>query len=536
LDFAAQATFAMSFLAAVCRPGGLGAGHFGWNQETLARFRRAIHWFLAVYIPAFLLTSSCAYGAASDYFDSLGRVCFILAHVWSAIILWRLFQGSNGILATFIPEHPTSLVTRWRHVWFPLLLAIPLLLVVFASLGYLITAVEFSLGFLKTLTLIAGGSVCYGLALRWFTMKQRELALAEAIERRRSRQEAAASGKQQEQSGEVVSVDLEDEEERHLDSISEQTRALLRLLFSLAVGVAIILFWSETFPLIEVVDSIPIPRTEGLTLLGLLEALLIGIVTYITVRNLPGLLELGVLRAKTVEAGTRHAISTLCQYAVTAIGLTLLLNTLNADWAKFGWIAAALSVGLGFGLQEVVANFVCGLIVLLERPIRVGDVVTVEGMIGTVTKIQMRATTITNWDRQEFVVPNKTLITSTLLNWTLSAPLNRILIPVGVAYGSDTERARQILIDVAADHPRVLEDPAPSAAFEQFADSSLNLALRAYLPDLENRIETITELHTEINKRFAAAGIEIAFPQHDIHLRGGWDDTRRQSADGPEGA
>ena len=441
-----------------------------WAPATLDGTRkrspgsaRAIHWFLAVYIPAFLLTSSCAYGAASDYFDSVGRVCFILAHVWSAIILWRLFQGSNGVLATFTREHPTSLVTRWRHLWFPLLLAVPLLLVVFASLGYLITAVEFSLGFLKTLTLIAGGCVSYGLALRWFTMKQRKLALAEAIERRRSRQEAAASGKQQEQSGEIVSVDLEDEEERHLDSISEQTRALLRLLFSLAVAVAIIVFWSQTFPLIEVVDSIPIPRTEGLTLLGLLEAVLIGVVTYITVRNLPGLLELGVLRAKTVEAGTRHAISTLCQYAVTAIGLTLLLNALNVDWAKFGWIAAALSVGLGFGLQEVVANFVCGLIVLFERPIRVGDVVTVEGMTGTVTKIQMRATTITNWDRQEFVVPNKTLITSTLLNWTLSAPLNRILIPVGVAYGSDTEKARQILLDVAADHPRVLDDPAPMA-------------------------------------------------------------------------
>jgi potassium efflux system protein len=373
LEFAARATFAMGLLAVVCRPGGLGASHFRWNQEALTRFRKAIHWFLVVYIPAFLLTSSCAYGAASIHFDSLGRVCFILAHVWSAIIFWRLFRGSNGVLATFTREHPASLVTRWRHLWFPLLLTVPLLLAVFAILGYLITAVEFSLGFLKTLTLIAGGSVLYGLALRWFTIKQRKLALTDALQRRRSRQEAAASGEQQ-PPGEIVSVDLDDDEDRHLDSISEQTRALLRLLVSLAVGVAIITFWSRTFPLIDVIDSIPIPHTEGLTLLGLAEAVLIGIVTYVTVRNLPGLLELGVLRTQTVEAGTRHAISTLCQYAVIAIGLTLLLNSLNVDWANFGWIAAALSVGLGFGLQEVVANFVCGLIVLLERPIRVGDI------------------------------------------------------------------------------------------------------------------------------------------------------------------
>ena len=100
---------------------------------------------------------------------------------------------------------------------------------------------------------------------------------------------------------------------------------------------------------------------------------------------------------------------------------------------------------------------------------------------GTVTKIHLRATTITNWDRQEFVVPNKTLITSTLLNWTLSAPLNRVIIPVGVAYGSDTDLARQILLEVAADHPLVLDDPPPMATFEQFADSSLNLTLRCFL-------------------------------------------------------
>ncbi|MHC4176968.1 MAG: mechanosensitive ion channel domain-containing protein [Planctomycetota bacterium] len=536
LEFAAQVTLALGFMAAVCRPGGLGACHFGWNQETLARFRSAVHWFLTFYIPASLLTASCAYGAASEYFDSVGRVSFILAHAWAAVVLWRLFRGSDGILATFTREHPTGLITRWRHLWFPLLLAFPLALVVFASLGYLITAIEFSLGFVMTLTLIAGGSVLYGLALRWFTMRQRRLALAEAIERRRSRQEATASGGQQEQPGEIVSVDLKDEEERDLDSISEQTRALLRLLFSVGVGVAIIVFWSRTFPLIEVLDSIAIPGAERVTLLGLAEAVLIGVVTYIAVRNLPGLLELAALRTTTVDAGTRHAISTLCQYAVTAIGLTLLLNALNVDWAKFGWIAAALSVGLGFGLQEVVANFVCGLIILFERPLRVGDVVTVEGMTGTVTKIQMRATTITNWDRQEFVVPNKTLITSTLLNWTLSAPVNRVVIPVGVAYGSDTEKARQIMLDVAADHPVVLEDPAPMATFEQFADSSLTLILRAYLPDLDNRLRTITELHTEIGKRFAAAGIEIAFPQQDLHLRSGWDGGRSAGSQAAEDA
>jgi potassium efflux system protein len=247
-------------------------------------------------------------------------------------------------------------------------------------------------------------------------------------------------------------------------------------------------------------------------------ALIVG-VTWLVTKNLAGLLELAVLRATSMDTGTRHATTTICQYAVMATGVVLLFNVLKLDWAKFGWIAGGLSVGLGFGMQEVVANFVCGLILLLERPIRVGDVVTVEGEIGTVTKIQMRATTITNFDRGEVVLPNKTLITSKLVNWTLSTAVNRILVPVGVTYGTDTEDARQILLGVATDHPNVLDDPAPMATFEQFADSSLNLVLWAYLPDRSYRVATISELHTEIDKRFAAAGIEIPFPQRDIHIR-----------------
>ena len=259
------------------------------------------------------------------------------------------------------------------------------------------------------------------------------------------------------------------------------------------------------------------------------KAVLIVVVTYIAVRKLPGLLELAVLRATSIDAGTRNAISTLCQYALIAIGLALLFNVLQVDWAKLGWIAAALSVGIGFGLQEVVANFVCGLIVLFERPIRVGDVVTVGGITGTVTKIRIRATTITNAERQDFVVPNKTLITGSLLNWTLSTAMNRITIQLGVASGTDTDKARQILLEIAANHPAVLNDPAPMATFERFGDSSLNLVLYAYLPDFDNRSNTITELHTEIVRRFGVADIEIPNPQFDVRHRDEKEDSLSRS-------
>ena len=517
LEVAAWITLVLAFLAALGRRGGLGTVHFRWQENSLARFRQAARWFAAVYVPALLLTYGGLYEEASDYLFSVGRISFMLAHVWMAILLWRLLRFSDGILAAAIREEPSSFVARWRYLWFPLGVLSPIALVVIAWLGYMMTALQLSIGLLQTAALIAGGVVFYRLARRWFRIKQRRLALTEALEKRRARQEAAASPEQQ-QSGDLVSVDVEAEEELDLVTIDEQTRDMLRLFFGLGTALAILFVWSQNFPVITTFDAVPIPLAGGLTLLGLAKAVLIVVVTYIAARNLPGLLQLAVLRTTTIEAGTRHAISTLSQYALIAIGLTALFNVLNVDWAKLGWIAAALSVGIGFGLQEVVANFVCGLIVLFERPIRVGDVVTVSGTTGTVTKIRIRATTITTGDRQDFVVPNKTLITSSILNWTLTAKLNRVIIRLRVASGSDTEKARQILLDVAADHPLILENPAPVATFEQFGASSLDLVLYAFLPDLANRTSTITELHTEINKRFAAAGIEIPNPQFDLHL------------------
>jgi potassium efflux system protein len=170
-------------------------------------------------------------------------------------------------------------------------------------------------------------------------------------------------------------------------------------------------------------------------------------------------------------------------------------------------------------LQEIFANFVSGIILLFERPIRVGDIVTLGDTTGIVNRIRMRATTIVDWDRKEYVVPNKDLVTERLLNWTLSDQTTRIVINVGVAYGSDTERACALLREVVDSHPEVLKDPVPLITFEGFGDSTLNIVVRCYLPSLDKRLMTIHDLHTMINKRFNAEGIEIAFPQRDLHIR-----------------
>ncbi len=506
---------------ACCYPGGLAAAHFGWRKEQLFWLRTGSLWLAVVFSPVTLLAYSTLASESGRFLFSFGRITFLFAFASMLVVLVGMFLLKNGgIRASLFPEDSTAPVTRSRFASLILVIGCPLGLMAFAIFGYTMTAINLGVAFVSTLIIIVTGSFFYSLTLRWFKVEFRRLAVAEAAEKRQARKEAAAN--KDEESDELISVS-EDGQEMNLVSVGEQTRYLLRLLFGMGTAVAVLSLWSTTLPLIPYLDTINIPLTEDFSLLDLAKAMLIVGVTWLITKNLPGLLELAVLRTKSIDAGTRHAIATICQYAVLASGFVLFFNVINLDWAKFGWIAGGLSVGIGFGMQEVVANFVCGLILLVERPIRIGDVVTVDGMMGTVTKIQMRAITITNLDRQDLVVPNKTLITGNILNWTLSASLNRIMIPVGVAYGSDTEKARQILVDVATDHPRVLADPAPIASFDQFADSTLNLVLRAYIPDLDNRVGTITDLHTEIDKRFAAAGIEIAFPQQDIHVRSGPD-------------
>jgi len=507
--------FAAAFVSAALRPDGIAVAHFKWHPERARQLRDVVRWVAWVYVPAIIVTISCSFGEASAYFDSLGRSAFVVAHLWTASVLVRMLLAKT-------PDRAGS-QDRLR-ITVPAIMLVTACLVLFglAVWGYLITALTVSLGLVASLGLVLVASILHGLTLRWFMVRRRSFELRERLEQTRARRSAPGEDSSSEPDR-ALPID-ESEGELDLGTVTHQIRSLLGSLFSVATLVAVAGFWYAAFPVVDLAGSATIPFLGGLTVLQVAQVGLIVLVTVTLVRNLPGLLELTIFRPTGIIPGTRFAISTLGQYAVIAIGATYALGIIEVDWAQFGWIAAGLSVGLGFGMQEIVANFISGLIILFERPIRVGDIVTVEGTTGTVTKIHMRSTTVVNWDRQEFVVPNKTLVTSTLLNWTLSTSVNRIVIPVGIAYGSDVDRALQTLLEVARNHPKVLDEPKPLATFESFADSSLSLILRAYLPDIDSRLATITELHAQIHRRFAAAGIEIAFPQRDLHLRSGWTD------------
>jgi potassium efflux system protein len=175
-------------------------------------------------------------------------------------------------------------------------------------------------------------------------------------------------------------------------------------------------------------------------------------------------------------------------------------------------------VGLGFGLQEIFANFVSGLIILLERPVRVGDTVTIEGISGTVTRIRIRATTITDWDNKEVIVPNKTFITGQLVNWTLSSEITRVVVPVAIAYGSDTALAVKTILETAQRNPLVLGEPEPRVLFNSFGDSSLNFEVFLYCRALGDRLPARHQFLLDVEAALREKGISIPFPQRDVHI------------------
>ncbi|NLW85404.1 MAG: mechanosensitive ion channel [Planctomycetes bacterium] len=306
-----------------------------------------------------------------------------------------------------------------------------------------------------------------------------------------------------------------------LNAVSKQTGQIMKYLLGGMLLIGMWLIWADILPALIMLKQVQLwTAVTAVTLVDLGLAIIMLVLTVAAARNIPGLLELAVLsRLHYLDMGAKHAAATLARYVIVALGLTITFQVLGLQWDHVQWLVAAMTVGLAFGLQEIFANFVSGLIILVERPIRVGDVVTVGTVSGTVSRIRIRATTIVDWDRKELIVPNKTFITDKLVNWTLSDTVLRVVIPVGIAYGSDTEKAKALLLKAAEDHELVLDDPAPSALFMSFGSSSLDFELRAFVGKIGDLLPVRHELHMAIDEAFKANGIEIAFPQQDVHLR-----------------
>jgi len=519
LLWVAPAFFYVQFFSVLCVPGGVAERHFHWQEKVPQQLRREFSFLKVTFLPAAFITLLVLYnqgGASGALGVGLERVALIVTLVLLAIFFYRL--------SSVALKHLSDSAPRVRQFYVILTVLVPLLLAGLAFTGYFYTAGTLTTSLIATLWFVFGLVVLHQAAVRWLLLAQRRIFLQTV----RKRLEAA----RQEDKHEVTDIDgisLEVEEpEIDLMALREESRKLLSTVLVIIGVVGFWIIWSELLPAFGILKEITLwhhsvidageEKIAPITLADIGKGMLIAIAAFVAIKRLPSLLEIVLLQRFNMTSGSRYAVTTLTTYFIVAVGALLFFRTIGADWSKLQWLFAALGVGIGFGLQEIVANFISGLIILFERPIRVGDVVTVGDTDGVVTRIRIRATTIKNWENQELLVPNKEFITGRLLNWSLSDQTTRIKVAVGVAYGSDVQKAMYLMDQAARENPSVLADPSPSVIFTAFGDNALNLTLRCFVGSTNDRMSTITALHEAINRKFNDAGLCISFPQRDVHL------------------
>jgi potassium efflux system protein len=512
--------FSLRFFKLLCMPGGVADRHFRWTGSVLSLIRRILTWASALLVPIGFVVALLFADPNATFGLGLQRLSLIALMLGLTLFLARLIHPTQGVLQNYLALHPEGWPNRLRLFWYFGILAIPLGLSALALAGFIYTAATLFGSLVQQLWLILLLVILQQSILRWLGVTHRRLALQAALDHPPEHRDADAGP------GHLHPVA---ERRMELVTLDEQTRRLLNAVIFVGALLGLWAIWSDVVPAFTRLQDVGLWTYMGLvdgeeklktfSLASVAFILATIAMATIAVRNLPALLEILLLDRFSVSSGARYAIKTLTAYILIALAVMTVSSTLGISWGRVQWLVAALSVGIGFGLQEIVANFISGIIILFERPVRVGDVVTIGQTTGTVTKIRIRATTVRNWDRQELLVPNKEFITNHLLNWTLSDSLNRVVISVGIDYNDDVRLAIRLMEEAVASNDRVLKEPPPSFIFERFGDSALMLQARCFVPEVEDRVPVISDLQQVILDKFRAHGISLAFPQRDIHLR-----------------
>lgn len=514
LTAAAFATWAIHTLRSWMRSGdGLMQAHFGLNEQLVQVLRKRLGLLYLIGLPL-LLAHIYLWNIDAESILSGATRLVMIALITTITLLWASLWPVKHLL-----NQLTETVSWWSRaeLWLALLVTFNVAMIGLTAAGYTFTVNVLIYAVLQALLVLLATIIFYKLGMRWVLIAERRLEFDRAKSRRA---EVLAAREKQEEEPPLETNYL------NLQTISDHSRTLLKTATVLLMVGMLWGFLGGFLPFFSALDNVELWHSlneagdvvSRVTLKNILFGIVLVSLSLLAAYNLPGLLELLLLRKLDLSPGSGYAVSMLLKYVLILIGVLGAFGQFGLEWGKLQWLVAALGVGLGFGLQEIVANFVSGLIILFEKPVRIGDTVTIDNLTGTVTRIQIRATTIVDWDRKEVIIPNKTFITQQLINWSLTDSVTRIVIKVGVAYGSDTELARRLLLDAANEDPKVLSDPKPDCYFTLFGDSALQMELRLHVNAMSDRMEVTHRVNTRIDAKFKEAGLEIAFPQLDVHL------------------
>ncbi|MBK4715718.1 MULTISPECIES: mechanosensitive channel MscK [Tenebrionibacter/Tenebrionicola group] len=406
-----------------------------------------------------------------------------------------------------------------RLVTITVLSLVPVGLLILTALGYFYTTLRLAHRWIDTVYLTIIWNLLYQTVLRGLSVAARRIAWRRALARREALEKEGAQG-----SNEPV-----EEPPLGLEQVNQQTLRITTLVMFALFGLIFWAIWSDLITVFSYLDSITLWHysvteagasvTKSVTMGSLLFAVVAFMLAWALIRNLPGLLEVLVLSRLKMRQGSSYAITTILNYVIIAAGAIAVLGSLGVSWDKLQWMAAGLSVGLGFGLQEIFGNFIAGLIILFERPIRIGDTITIGTYSGSVSRIRIRATTIIDFDHKEIIVPNKAFVTERLINWSLSDTITRVVVKLGVAYGSDLDKVQAVLLKAATGHPKVMHEPYPQVFFLAFGQSSLDHELQFYVRELGDRGLTQDAVNRTIDRLCRENSIDIAFNTLEVRLR-----------------
>ena len=514
------------FFRSMCRKNGIFVAHFAWSDTARATLGSLLTWFAWYQGAATFLFASAIASNQIELRYGIAILAFIAMSLGIAIFSFHFFKPKTGVAVNIVGHKPKSLLAQLA---LPFMVAAPLLIGLLPLTGFFDTAVELQSKLFISGVVLIFVSIFYGIVMRVLMVAYRRYLLRK-IKLRRANVEAQRNQQEQkEASGEAIPEIAPESLPDNQEAARKMRKSALSL-SSVMFLAGLWFIWLPLLPALGIVNEIVmwqknitvdgIPSSENVTLWNIIISVLFLIGGFIAAKNSRGMLEISFFDKVTLDPGARYAAVTILGYVIMGTSLVLGLGQLGIDWSKLQWIVAALGVGLGFGLQEIVANFVSGLIILFERPVRVGDTVTIGDLSGTVSNIKIRATTITDFDNREVLLPNKSIITENVTNWTLHNPITRLLLKIGIAYGSDTRLAREVLLNVIDNHPDVLKLPAPSVLFMNHGESSLDFELRIFVESPSKRLPVIHEINTLINEALSKNGFEIPFPQRDIHIIG----------------
>ncbi|ALR75118.1 miniconductance mechanosensitive channel MscM [[Enterobacter] lignolyticus] len=523
------ATVPLLWVVMICatfaRPNGLFIAHFGWPRNRVGRAMRYYLMSIGLIVP--LIMALITFDKLNDreFSASLGRLCFML--ICGALTVVTLSLKHAGI-PLFHDKEGNSENMINRLLW-NLLLGAPLAAMLAAAVGYLATAQALLTRLETSVAIWFLLLVIYHVIRRWMLIQRRRLAFDRAKHRRAEMLAQRARGEDEPHHSSSPEGSAEtDIGEVDLDTISAQSLRLVRSILMLIALVSVIVLWSEihsAFGFLENISLWDVTSTvqgvesiEPITLGAVLIAILVFIITTQLVRNLPALLELAVLQHLSLTPGTGYAITTITKYLLMLIGGLVGFSMIGIEWSKLQWLVAALGVGLGFGLQEIFANFISGLIILFEKPIRIGDTVTIRDLTGSITKINTRATTISDWDRKEIIVPNKAFITEQFINWSLSDSVTRVVLTVPAPADANSEEVTQILYTAAERCSLVIDNPAPEVFLVDLQQGIQIFELRIYAAEMGHRMPLRHEIHQLILAGFREHGIDMPFPPFQMRL------------------